>query len=101
MTQDVVDLTSDNDDPAPENRSEEQEDHSLVKKLLSTIISWLYGFVQLMSLTRFQKAMARHGLGEIVSLEATPAESWSECTSLCKLAGCVVSWTRALITQQA
>ena len=60
-TQDVVDLTSDNDDPAPENGGEEREDHNLVKKLLSTMIGWLYGFMQLMSLIRFQKAMARRG----------------------------------------
>ena len=43
-------IPTNNNDPGLENGSEEQEDHSLVKKLLGSLIGWLYGFMQLISL---------------------------------------------------
>ena len=43
---DVVDLTSENDDPAPDNGNEEREDHSLVKKLLTSMIGLLDDFIR-------------------------------------------------------
>jgi len=46
--QDVVDLTSDHDDPVPDNGSDEREDHNLVKKLLGAMLGLLYYFMQLM-----------------------------------------------------
>ena len=46
--QDVVDLTSDYDDPVLDNGSDEHEDHNLVKKLLGALLGLLYYFIQLM-----------------------------------------------------
>ena len=42
MGPDVVDLTLDSGNHAPDNASDEREDHKLVKKLLTSQIGWLY-----------------------------------------------------------
>ena len=40
--QNVVDLTSDHDDPVLDNGGDEREDHKLVKKFLSSTLGSLY-----------------------------------------------------------
>ena len=46
--QNVVDLTSDHDDLVLDNGGNEREDHKLVKKLLSSMLSLLYYLTQMM-----------------------------------------------------
>lgn len=58
---------SDNNDPAPDNGNEEQEDHSLAKKLLSAMIGLLGTSYVDGPLTGLQKAMVKHGPWESCS----------------------------------